>query len=48
MADYAEMYKKLFNAQTDVIKILQEAQQEVEKIYMDCSEETQEENKNPN
>jgi len=34
MPDYEAMYKKLFNAQTDAIRILQKAQQETEEIYI--------------
>ena len=34
MPDYAKMYKKLFNAQTDAIGILQKAQQRAEEIYV--------------
>lgn len=34
MADYSSMYKKLFNAVTDAIKILQAAQVETESIYI--------------
>jgi hypothetical protein len=34
IADYAKMYRRLFNAQTDAIRILQEAQQETEEMYM--------------
>lgn len=38
MADYATMYRKLFNAQTDAIQILQTAQQQTEEIYADSPE----------
>lgn len=34
MADYAKMYRRLFNAQTDAIQILQKAQQETEDMYL--------------
>ena len=34
MPDYAAMYRKLFNAQTDAIRILQKAQQEAEEMYI--------------
>ena len=34
MADYAKMYKALFNSQTEAIEILQKAQQEAEEIYI--------------
>ncbi len=33
MPDYAKMYRKLFNSQTDAITILQKAQQETEEMY---------------
>ena len=33
MPDYAKMYHRLFNSQTDAITILQKAQQETEEIY---------------
>ena len=35
MADYNAMYLKLFNSVTDAIKILQDAQLEAERMYMD-------------
>ena len=38
MPDYAKMYKKLFNAQTDAIDILQKAQQQTEEIYISSPE----------
>ena len=34
MADYEKMYKELFNAITDAIRLLQQAQQEVEEMYI--------------
>lgn len=34
MADYAKMYRKLFNSQTKAIEFLQQAQQETEEMYM--------------
>ncbi len=34
MADYATMYRRLFNSQTQAIKILQKAQQDTEEMYM--------------
>ncbi|CFX15062.1 Uncharacterized [Syntrophomonas zehnderi OL-4] len=34
MADYAAMYKRLFNSATDAIAILQKAQQDTEEMYM--------------
>lgn len=39
MADYCSMYKKLFNAVTDTIRILQTAQVETEQMYI-LQEET--------
>lgn len=35
MADYKLMYEHLFNAVTDVIEILQKAQQKTEDIYIE-------------
>jgi hypothetical protein len=34
MPDYATMYRKLFNSQTDAIEILQRAQRETEEMYI--------------
>lgn len=34
MADYQEMYRKLFQATTKAINLLQQAQQETEEIYI--------------
>lgn len=34
MPDYGAMYRRLFNVQTDVIKILQKAHQETEEMYV--------------
>jgi len=34
MADYQKMYLTLFNATTDAIRILQEAQQNAEEMYI--------------
>lgn len=34
MADYREMYRKLFQATTKAIDILQKAQQETEELYI--------------
>lgn len=34
MADYAAMYKRLFNSATDAIAILQQAQQDTEEMYV--------------
>ena len=36
MADYAKMYRKLFNSQTDAIDILQKAQLETEQMYIEA------------
>ena len=33
MPDYAKMYRRLFNSQTDAITILQKAQKETEEMY---------------
>ena len=38
MANYQEMYKKLFRAVTQATDILQEAQLECEEIYINSSE----------
>jgi len=38
MADYASMYKKLFNAQADIIEILQNAHRDAEEIYINTTE----------
>ncbi len=35
MADYQKMYSKLFNAVTDAVNILQQAQSGTEEIYME-------------
>ena len=35
MADYQKMYAILFNANTDAVKILQAAQLETEKMYVE-------------
>ncbi len=34
MPDYAKMYRRLFNSQTDAITILQQAQRETEEMYV--------------
>ena len=34
MADYAKMYRTLFNSQTDAISILQQAQKQAEEMYL--------------
>ena len=36
MADYKEMYLKLFRSQTEVINILQQAQREAEIMYIEA------------
>ena len=38
MPDYKRMYKKLFNAVTEAIEILQEAQVDTEELYIESSE----------
>lgn len=38
MPNYAKMYRKLFNAQTDAIALLQAAQQETEKLYIEADD----------
>lgn len=40
LADYAKMYRKLFNAQTDAIRILQKAQQETEEMFLSVPEDS--------
>ena len=44
MPDYAAMYKKLFQAQTMIIEILQKTQQETEEMYISASDEVDIEN----
>ncbi|MCL2578707.1 MAG: hypothetical protein FWE32_01610 [Oscillospiraceae bacterium] len=34
MPDYAKMYYRLFNAQTDAISLLQKAQQDTEEMHI--------------
>ena len=34
MADFAAMYRRLFNSQTAAIEVLQKAQQDTEEMYM--------------
>ncbi len=34
MADFAAMYRKLFNSQTQAIELLQKAQQDTEEMYV--------------
>ena len=36
MPDYAKMYRKLFNSQTDAIEILQKAQLETEQMCIEA------------
>lgn len=43
MTDYKSMYYKLFNAITDVVEILQQAQKEAEEIYINTSDDEDEE-----
>ena len=38
MSDYAKMYHKLFNAMTDAIEVLQQAQRETEDMYVSAKE----------
>ena len=38
MPDYKTMYFKLFNAVTDAVKILSEAQAEAEELFIESSE----------
>ena len=38
MPDYKTMYYKLFNAVTDAVEILQQAQSEAEERYIESSE----------
>ncbi len=38
MADYKEMYLKLFNKVTDIIEELQKVQRETENLYIESSE----------
>ena len=39
MTDYQKMYSALFNAMTNAIKILQQAQRDAEETYMSAEEE---------
>lgn len=34
MPDYAKMYRKLFNSQTEAISIMMQAQKETEEMYV--------------
>ncbi len=36
MADYPKMYRRLFNAQTQAIELLQKAQQDTEKMFVEA------------
>jgi len=38
MPDYQKMYKRLFQAQTTAIEILQQAQQDTEEMYISSPE----------
>lgn len=38
MPDYAKMYRRLFNSQTDAITLLQQAQRDTEEMYVSSSE----------
>ena len=38
MPDYKTMYYTLFNAMTDAVQILQEAQRETEEMYIESGE----------
>ncbi len=38
MADFAKMYRTLFNSQTDAISILQQAQKQSEEMYLSASD----------
>lgn len=40
MANYQEMYRQLFTAQTAAIEILQQAQQQTEELYVDSPDPT--------
>lgn len=40
MADFQQMYKILFNAVTDCIKILQEVQLQTEELYISYESDT--------
>ncbi len=46
MPDYKTMYLKLFNAITDAVEILQDAQRKTEDIYIESSEKDAERIKN--
>ncbi|MDD4511347.1 MAG: hypothetical protein PHY23_10645 [Oscillospiraceae bacterium] len=38
MPDYQTMYRRLFNAQSDAIALLQQAQRDTEEMYMSAPE----------
>lgn len=38
MPDYAKMYKRLFQSQTQVIELLQKAQQDTEEMFISAPE----------
>ena len=42
MADYASMYKKLLDAQVNIIEMLQKSHQEAEEIYINTTESADE------
>jgi len=44
MTDYKKMYLRLFNAMTDIIRILQDAQLDVEEMYMSAEDTDSDEN----
>ena len=46
MPDYERMYGKLFNAITDAVEILQQAQRETEEIYIETIEKDEHRMKN--
>ncbi|MDR1664277.1 MAG: hypothetical protein LBR83_05060 [Clostridiales bacterium] len=41
MADYKRMYEKLFNAVTDAVGLLMEAQEETERLYTEGDRDRQ-------
>lgn len=43
MTDYKALYYSLFNAVTDTIEALKKAQQDAEELYIDSSEDEDEE-----
>lgn len=36
MADYPNMYRKLFNSITDAVEVLQQAQRQTEEMYVEA------------